>query len=170
MEREIEHRSAPTLVFLDPEGFAVNWGTVDRLSKFREGGRRVELLLLAMTSGIQRVAAAQDPTTKATVLDWALPPGGDWLTVSDQYLGGEITGGQARDRWAKAYESGLRELGYTYVLSRAVSWRGSSSDPAAYHLVFASDHQAGERIMRYAFDNMFSNAGANVFPGFLDDG
>jgi three-Cys-motif partner protein len=166
MKSELDVRSAPTLVFLDPEGFEVDWSTVAAISRFRTGGRRAELLYLAMTSGIRRVTAAYDPSATRTRLDEALPPDRDWVEVEALLKRGDIGNDEAMSRWSRSYENGLRTLGYAYVIARLVT-RGTGQKEI-YRLVFASDHEVGNKIMRYTFDSMYPDGRQGAFPGFSE--
>ncbi len=158
MHEQLTIRTAPMLIFLDPEGFEVDWATVRALSQFRQGDRKAELLMLAMTSMISRVVAARDQTAAPGRLHWALPPGPGWLEIAQQQEAGEITAESARKQWANLYETQLKtELGYADALVRPITRGGSPTDPTFYHLVFASDHPAGKRIMEHAFQHIWIN-------------
>jgi three-Cys-motif partner protein len=161
MESTIEKRGAPTLVFLDPEGFEVDWATIKAISQFRTGPRKAEQLILAMTSAIPRVAAARDPLRGAGHLEWALPPGPQWQEIVDRLRDGELKPGEARSAWAELYTRQLKEeLGYRHAMARAITARGDPTDASIYHLVFASDHDAGYQIMSHAFERMWVNRSA----------
>jgi three-Cys-motif partner protein len=170
MESAIEHRGAPVLVFLDPEGFEVDWATVVNLSGFRVGAKKVELLMLAMTSQIPRMAAAHDPRSASNRLHWSLPPGTGWMEIADRLAERAMDAEQARREWAQLYETNLRrEVGYQFVQVRAITRKGERDSPSVYHLVFASDDETGSKIMAYAFDRMWPDeliSAQQPLPGF----
>lgn len=62
-----------------------------------------------------------------------------------------MTADQARGEYVRLYASGLRKLGYRTVLDRQIT-KGDLSP--MYFLIFATDHEAGERIMNHCFDRV----------------
>jgi three-Cys-motif partner protein len=150
--------AAPTLVLLDPEGLELEWSTVQALAGFREGDRKVELLILVPTGSIGRVAeVAHDSQTEgANRIDFMFPYPSPWQDVWERRRAGQITPEESRDEFAEIYRQGLISLGYTHTEVRPITRRDSDS-ASVYHLVFASDHPAGRDIMVHTFGRMYAN-------------
>jgi len=149
LEREVDP-NFPILAFLDPEGIELEWQTVLRVARFREGKRKTELLVLVPTSSIGRVeSVAPDRTAEgATRLDFMFP-GNVWTEIMERRNREEITAEEARSALADEYCVALKNQGYASVRARPIT-RGAPDAPSVYHLVHATDSEAGER--------MYSNA------------
>ena len=147
---------APTLAFLDPEGTQLHWRTVEGLAahKRRRGRFKVELLILfPLQMSILRLLnfkTGKIPPGHARKLDLALGASTPWRDLVAKRLTGEIaTPEETEVAFLDAYCHGLhRRLGYAYVLHRAVA---SEMGRPLYYLIFASDCDVGERIMRHEF-------------------
>lgn len=149
-------RRSPSFVLLDPEGAELEWSTVRMASTHRQGPLKSELLILFATEGINRMLPVEADITVQN--EWRLDhlfPDGGWRDIWSRRKDGELTPAQARGLYVENYCEGLRSLGYQRVIPRAIT-RGSTAD-VVYHLVFATDHPAGERIMADVFANMNSN-------------
>ena len=156
MERNVPPRAA-TFVLLDPEGYTLNFTTVRALSKFRTAPRKVELMILVDTGSVFRTGRAEiQGQSGPTRLSWALPF--NWRELLEAYESGDLDVDQARTEIAERYRASVRGLGYKHVLARPIT-RGLRDGAAVYHLVFATDNDAGERIMRMAFDRVYVNEG-----------
>lgn len=139
-------REAPLVVLFDQTGVQLHWETVERVSAFRIGRYKTELLIFVNTPYLVR--AANWPTHRSAQ-DASFPPGIPWrervATLSDPQA--------KREAVASAYGEGLKHLlGYDTVFSRSV---GPIEEDAGgrdrYHLVFATDNEAGEQIMANCF-------------------
>jgi hypothetical protein len=99
-------------------------------------------------------------------LNEVFPPSRKWEDTWQRKRSGEISAEAARSANAESYCAWLREsCGYRFAEARAITRPGSSA--SVYHLLFASDHPAGEQIMTYVFDTMYPNEEHLKFPGFL---
>lgn len=149
-------RWAPTFAFVDPDGMEVQWETLVALAKHKEGYRaegsnkptfKVELWLLFPTSGIVR-NLAHDPhkMTHAHAQRVTGLFGSDrWRAIYDARVEDEVSGRQAMDEYVNLMRWRLEnDLGYksTHPLD-VKNTRGIT----IYHMIFATDHPAGERIM-----------------------
>jgi three-Cys-motif partner protein len=155
MDREIPHRG-PSFVLLDPEGTELEWSTVAGAARHRHGPRKSELLILFATEGVNRMlpVEAEIERHNEMALNRMFPPQADWRSVWLARRDGEFTPTEARLQYVEQYMLGLWALGYAAVLRREIS---RSSGGLVYHLVFATDHPTGERIMTSVFGSMHSN-------------
>lgn len=158
MEQHLDRR-APLLVFLDPEGFEVEWTTVERLSRFREGGMRTELLMYFHAPAFQRFDVEGHHAGLMNV-DAAMPPGANWRGELASLRQANVRGGPLVERMLGLYERGLRDLGYSHVEARPIG-PSSPSDIRSrvrYYLVYATDFDPGagkEGPMDWVFRNLW---------------
>lgn len=160
--------TAPVFALLDPEGTQLHWKTVESVARFRHGPRKTELLILLATSFLDRMLprSAEVEDHNIVALNRVFPTPA-WQRILEDKRGREITPEQGREAQMESYAAWLRnELGYEFVRTRPVSRSGSSA--SVYHLIFASDHEAGERIMDYVFRTMHPNEPNLRLPGLLD--
>ena len=161
---------APLLVFLDPEGFELKWGTVRAISQFKGPNSKYkpELLILVATGGAARAhAGAKDDRglPRSAAVDLAFPPGSRWAKIVARQLKSEISSEAARDLLAEEYALGLRRLGYVTVLRRRITRPGVTrvdGGTSVYHLLFATDNPTGEKIMNDAFARVWVNPSKKV--------
>jgi three-Cys-motif partner protein len=153
---------APTICFLDPNGPNVDWNTLVGLSRFRVGEHKTELLIFFPSEAVPRVApywSVGDPEEAQRFF------GNDrWKPIMRARLAGEISPDKARDRYLRLYRDGVKELGYVTVLNREIR----EKDPFGklkYILVFATDHNAGERIMDRIFTKLRPRLEQPELPG-----
>lgn len=138
----------PTFAFLDPFGIELRWDTIRALADHKRKRKyKVELFMLFAAPAIMRIAGLTP--------DKAIPGADDrltnlfgceeWRPIVDARRGRRIGGDQAREAFVNLMRWRLAEdLAYarTHVLEFKNS-RGTS----LYHMVFATDHSAGDRIM-----------------------
>lgn len=138
---------APLLVLFDQTGFQLRWETVAETSAFRAGPRKTELLIFVNTPQAVRFATTQGP--RGTI-DASFPPGSRWR----EHIRRLDDPGERRDAVADAYCEGLKEiLKYRTAFSRSIGPTQEHTDEGdRYHLVFATDEPAGERIMLDCFE------------------
>ncbi len=161
MEQHIP-KTAPSFVLLDPEGAELEWATVRGIADFRQPrlprARRLkaEMLILFPTEGMNRMLPVEADIAlhNEMRLNQLFPPQSHWRDTWERRRSGKITPAQARERYVEGYKSGLDALGYRSVLSRSIERPGRG---VVYHLVFATDHPAGEAIMDDVFGHMNPN-------------
>ncbi len=170
MRRAIPDR-APLLVLLDPEGLELEWHTVEEVSKFRQGARKAELLILVPTGWVGRAAEVQHDyeLEGATKTDFAFPLHSRWRSLWAGRKRGELTAAELREQLADDYAEGLARLGYAHTDVRGIT-HGGREDADVYHLVFASDHDDGLEIMDHVFRRMYSNPPRGKRPPHPDQG
>lgn len=149
-------RRSPTFVLLDPEGTELDWTTVQAAAAHRLGRRKAELLILFATEGMNRMLPVE---TEIEVhnerrLDIMFPPGADWRRIWQQRRSGLTSPAEAREQYVAEYRAGLLRLRYRTVIHRRIA---RTTGALVYHLLFATDDDAGERIMNYVFERMQSN-------------
>src|ERR1700761_4052200 len=140
MLREIPPR-APAFAFLDPEGSELDWKTVHAISDHKRGHspRKIEQLILFPTdTGFMRLAPER-PELVTRIFG-----NEEWMAVYRRRIAGQISPDEARGEYVRLYGRGLRRLGYRVVLDRQIT---KSNGQPMYFLMFATDHDAGERIM-----------------------
>jgi hypothetical protein len=71
---------------------------------------------------------------------------GPWQTVWEARLDGRVSGGEAKQAYLLLYMDRLAHLGYKHLLVRPIE----NSRNELYAMVFATDHPAGAKIMRWA--------------------
>lgn len=139
---------APAFAFLDPEGSELKWETIEAIANHKRGASpwKVEQLILLPTDmGFVRLI----PDYPEKVSGMYGP--GDWQTIEQRRTAGKIDADQARGEYVQMYAKGLKDLGYETVLDRQIKKPNGSP---MYFLLFATDHDAGERIMDHCFDRV----------------
>lgn len=139
---------APAFSFLDPEGSELEWETVEAIAEHKRGHspNKVEQLILFPTDmGFVRLAP-DHPELVTRIY------GHDrWKEIYQRRSADEITAEQARGEYVRLYGEGFSELGYRTVLDRQIT---KSNGSPMYFLIFATDNEAGERIMDHVFDQV----------------
>jgi len=156
---------AATFAFLDPEGTELHWTTVERLANHKRGHSpyKVDLLILfPLQMCVLRLLNFKTgvvPKVHEQKLERMLGAESPWRDIWRMRLTGEITTAEeTRAAFLDAYCHQIKKLGYKHVLAREVV---SDEGRPLYYLVFASDHDAGKRIMRHEF------AATQMEPGQL---
>jgi len=144
----------PTFAFLDPFGIELHWDTINALAAHkRTRTYKVELFMLFASPAIMRIAglteakAVFDADERLTRLFGC----DDWRPIVDARRSHRIGGDQAREafvnvmRWRLAHD--LR-----YQRTHVLEFKNSGGTPI-YHMVFATDNGAGDRIMAQLYDS-----------------
>jgi three-Cys-motif partner protein len=149
-------RDKPLFVLLDPEGAEVEWHTIQEISGFRAGPLKAEMLILFSTEGVNRMLPVEQEIEAHNEmrLNRLFPPTVEWRTTWQQRRAEEITPADARERYVEIYRRGCEALGYQFTETRPVR---RTNGAVVYHLIFASDHPAGKRIMSDVFGSMHPN-------------
>lgn len=151
-----ELRWAPTFAFIDPDGMEFEWRTLEALAAHKRGYRsassskreyKVELWLLFPTQGIVRTLALdadkvrpEDEARATSLLGTEA-----WRAIYDQRVEGKLSAHDAKDEYVNLMRWRLSEdLGYqrTHALELTNTREGT-----LYHMVFATDNDAGDSIM-----------------------
>lgn len=141
-------RHAPTFAFLDPEGSELEWPTVEAIAEHKRGHspNKIEQLILFPTDmGFVRLAP-DHPELVTRIY------GHDhWKEIYERRSAAKITAEQARSEYVRLYANGFTNLGYRTVLDRQIT---KTNGTPMYFLIFATDNDAGERIMDWVFDRV----------------
>jgi len=141
-------RRAPAFAFLDPEGSELEWLTVEAIAEHKRGHspNKIEQLILFPTDmGFVRLAP-DHPELVTRIY------GHDgWKDIYARRESGQITAEEARGEYVRMYAEGFKRLGYATVLDRQIK---KSNGQPMYFLIFATDNDAGERIMDWVFDRV----------------
>jgi three-Cys-motif partner protein len=145
-------RDGATFAFHDPEGVDLYWQTVVGLARHK-GDRhpyKVEqFILFPYNFGIARMLNPDNPSFFARMTPTlnAVFGNEDWKADILQN-GRRLRGDALRERITSRYMDQLRGLGYAYVQERLIA---TPNGHPLYYLIFASDHNVGDKIMRSAF-------------------
>jgi three-Cys-motif partner protein len=140
--------AAPAFAFLDPEGSELEWGTVEAVAAHKRGRSPTkieQLILFATDTGFMRLAPGHPDLVTRIFGDES------WRKTYERRQAGDLSADDARSEYVRLYAGGLKRLGYKVVLDRQIV---KSSGQPMYFLIFATDHDAGERIMNHCFDHV----------------
>lgn len=144
---------APCFAFLDPEGFEVNWTTIEKIATYkRDSKTKIELFILfpyniAITRLLPLNSEKFDEEKATSVFNRILPDY-SWIDVYNARIKGRLKPREMRKSILDIFTNGLKKLGYRFVYSKLI--RSSKRRPL-YDMFFATDHKAGAVIMEYVF-------------------
>lgn len=150
---------APCLCFLDPQCTELSWTAVRSVALTPDRTRKPELLILfPLRMGLLRLLTTKRPISPESRegLDSTFPSR-EWWTVYEARLEGKISPECANSRYLDLYCGGLKALGYRWVRSKPIKAQlgPGMRRQEMYHLVFATDHPAGDKIMRDVFQRPY---------------
>lgn len=166
-------RWAPTFAFLDPDGMELAWATLDALANHKRGYRfagstkpeyKVELWMLFSTSGIVRTLALDEAKVSDTDVARANRLFGteEWRPIYELRLEGTMSAAEAREEYVNLMRWRLeRVLGYSFT--HPFELKNTKGSPL-YHMILATDSDAGTRIM----ESIYTNA-AKRLPAMLQE-
>lgn len=149
-------RWAPTFAFIDPDGMEFAWTTLAALAKHKEAYRppgstkpnfKVELWLLFPTSGIVRTLAHDPAKMTGADAERATRLFGTtrWRSIYDARVANLMGGREAMEEYVNLMRW-LLENRLGYASTHPLELRNTRG-ATIYHMIFATDHPAGERIM-----------------------
>lgn len=143
---------APTFVLLDQQAAEIEWATLEALASFKHKSRpKAELWLLFAPSMLPRGLASVDPEDAERFARRVTAMFGTdiWRDAYSARLQGALTGAQLRDELLNLMRWRLETvLGYKATHSFTMkNTRGTD----IYDMIFATDHDAGERIMSHIY-------------------
>lgn len=147
----------PTFAFLDPRGGELNWQTIVKLARHKSAGeKKIELFILfAYNQGIVRLMPL-DPSRmrreNEAVLDRVMPDADGWRALYRGRTAGSLDRHEVRRAMLDEYVRGLKALSYVFVPAPRLI-RTPNGHPL-YFMIFASDHQAGDKIMSWCLTNV----------------
>jgi three-Cys-motif partner protein len=152
--RDLESvRWAPTFAFIDPNGPDFHWATIRALAEHKTGSKnKVELWLLfpvgfftrnlPTKGGILTPEAAADLTSMFGT--------GEWGEIYNDRLAGKLTGSAAAEEYLNLMRWRLESvLGYRRAHALEVK---NEQGARLYDMIFATDNEAGDRIMTYLYN------------------
>lgn len=162
LEAELADRRAPVFVFVDPEGFEVKWSTIERLSRFRQGPKKTELLIYFAAPSLARFTLKGVQAFTMNV-DEAMPPGMAWRSLLLQAKGSGASGKEIAEKMVERYAGALRkDLGYRHVAARPIGPSGPEDRGGRvfYYLVYATDFvpTSNEGPMDWIFANLWGSS------------
>lgn len=145
---------APTFAFIDPKGLDVAWDTLASLSHWRRDrlGRKVELWILMPEPALERVLGLRGVRgeSSAARLD-RLYGCDDWIAIHQRRQSGEFSPAETRAQFVNLLRWRLTN-GLGYRTTHALQL-GNVSDHPVYTMVFATDHKAGDDIMKDVYEH-----------------
>lgn len=155
---------APTFAFVDPNGPDVHWSTLEAISRFRKPSLSKPEIWLLLAAGMFIRTLRVDGTVRdvdAEKLD-AMYGTSQWRAIYEARVAETLDPSDAREEYVNLMRWRLQHvLGYerTHPLE-IFNERGSS----IYHMIFATDHPAGDRIMADLY-----NTAADEFPRMREE-
>jgi len=143
---------APTFVLLDQQAAEIRWTTLEALAKFKHASRsKVELWLLFAPSMLPRGlgwAVAADAERFANRIT-AMFGTELWRDAYSARQQGLLTGAELRDELLNLMRWRLEaDVGYKATHSFGMK---NTKGADIYEMVFATDHDAGEKIMSHIY-------------------
>ena len=143
-----------TFVLIDPSGLDVKWSTLRSIASFKSGRAKTkaEMWILVPHTTIARLAgfdASKGLTEDTSASATSLFGTSDWRLIYNRRVNGTLTPPEARDLYVDLFRCRLqRSLGYRRTLTIEM---GNVSGAPVYTMVFASDSDAGVRIMSHVY-------------------
>ncbi|ADD45892.1 hypothetical protein Snas_6272 [Stackebrandtia nassauensis DSM 44728] len=148
-------RWAPAFAFVDQHDNEIRWETLTKLARFRRTMRRVptktELWILLGTSFNVRTLLRKDGRANGEYADSLTRMFGDdsWRPIVEARRDELISATMFRAEWVNLMRWRLeRVLGYGITYAFTMKETGGKD---LYDMVFASDHQAGQKIMAHLY-------------------
>ena len=150
-------RQAPCFCLLDPEGLELAWHAI-RSAAFVTGRRRKpEFLVLFPSSWLMRLLPRKGIVNPrhTTILDRLMPEPG-WRDVYELRRSRRISPSEAKDRYVELYRQGFQALGYRAFSHPVQAPRiPGGKRLERYQLIFATEHEAGAKIMLDVFERPY---------------
>ncbi len=145
-------RWAPTFAFVDPNGMEAEWRTLESLANFKRGQRwKAEIFLLFSPQMFMRVLPVESgevSAANATKID-RMYGTEEWRQIYDARLQKTIEPSQARKEYLNLMRWRLERI-LRYEWTHPIEVRNERGD-AIYYMIFATDNDAGDRIMRHIY-------------------
>ncbi len=144
--RAADRQWMPMFAFIDPyQSSTLHWETLGRLADFKRGKKyKVELWVLFFGSNIPRVLGQRVSTTARQVSRTFGCD--DWVAIAEARDNGTLNAPTARYEYTNLMRWRLvHQLGYKNTHSLEIK---NTSGSYLYDLIFATDNDAGDTIMR----------------------
>lgn len=142
----------PTFAFVDPNATEARWSLLKALAEFKGAKRyKAELFYLFSPQMFQRLLRTkaelvrdEDRQTISDVFGTD-----EWQVIYDAKLSGKISAAEATSEYLNLMRWRLQTvLGYRWT--HPIEMKNEAGSPI-YYMIFATDHDAGDRIMRHLF-------------------
>jgi three-Cys-motif partner protein len=148
-------RWAPTFAFIDPNGPHFHWTTLSYLADHRRNEKtKVELWMLLPVDLFVRTLRIDGRSVSIKSADQisAMYGTDEWRYIHTARVDGDLAPFEARDEYVNLMRWRLeRVLGYSYTHPFQIV---NVSGRPLYHMVFATDHSAGTKIMSDIYKKM----------------
>jgi len=158
-------KTQPVLAFLDPEGSELDWATIEKIARHKQGKpyKIEQFILFPSDTGIIRFF----PRDAAKLvyedkLDRMLPSAAGWRALYK--LRDQLTTAEFRRRLLNEYVSGLKALGYKHVPQPRLVCKPDGRP--LYFMVFATDNEVGLKIMSAALETVEATTLQSVYALF----
>lgn len=137
---------AAMFAFIDPYNLGVRWSTLESLARFKARSKnKVELWILCFSSAIPRVLGGDGEESISADQVTTFFGTEQWTLIKDARDRGELSPAQSREEYVNLYRWRIEKvLGYS--ITHAFEVKNTSGSPL-YHLILATDNQAGSTIM-----------------------
>lgn len=143
---------APTFAFVDPNGPDTHCSTLEALAEFkRAGSPKVEIwMLFAAGMFIRTLPVHGRPLQELDARRMTRMYGTEqWREVYEARLREELNPSEAREEYVNLMRWRLENvLGYRWTHPLEIF---NENGVSIYHMIFASDHEVGNRIMTYLY-------------------
>ncbi|BCJ53027.1 hypothetical protein Asp14428_45020 [Actinoplanes sp. NBRC 14428] len=143
---------APTFAFVDQFDSEIKWSTLQQIAQFRQAKyTKAEMWILFATGMYPRGLNLHGEGMNARYGDTLTEMIGseEWVPIAQDTRSGDLSPADARDEWVNLFRWRLEhDLGYRHTYGFTMRNTGGQE---IYDMVFATDHQAGDRIMRHLY-------------------
>lgn len=150
---DLEHLSwAPSFAFVDPDGPDYKWATLEALATFKAGQKtKVELWMLFPEPMFVRFLRTDGGEVEQHLAERISDMYGtdEWRAIYEARLAGDVPPAEARAEYVNLMRWRLETL-LAYRWTHALEVYNEQGRPI-YHLIFATDHSAGNRIMSHLY-------------------
>lgn len=143
---------APAFAFLDPNGTEAAWDTVRTLALFKQHRKyKVELFLLIPVPMFMRLLPVDGRKVRNEDAESISRMFGtdEWYHIYQARLDGEIRPSDAREEYLNLIRWRI-ENQLSYNWTHYIEVRNEAGS-IIYYLIFATDHEAGDRIIRHLY-------------------
>jgi three-Cys-motif partner protein len=150
---------APTFVFVDPNGPDIEWSTLEVIFRFKKPHLTKPEIWLLLAAGMFIRNLRTDGTVRdedAETLD-RMYGTSQWRAIYEARVSGALQPAAAREEYVNLMRWRLQHvLGYKRTHPLEIF---NEQNRSIYHMIFATDHDAGDRIMTDLY-----NTAADEFP------
>jgi three-Cys-motif partner protein len=142
---------APTFAFIDQFDSEVRWSTLEQIARFRRGKTKAEMWILFATGLYPRGLNLHGEMMNASYGDTLTDMLGseEWVSIAEGRRCGLLEPTQARAEWVNLMRWRLQNnLGYAKSYGFTMKNTGGQD---IYDMIFVTDHDAGDRIMRHLY-------------------